>query len=396
MANPSAVTYYRGTKDTADNISSEKPIEIGDKIWKYDPNNNKGLRSALTNGTTLSTPNHIFYSLHDAPFANWVEYAGAVESVQAATGVVLASGHGARVTLGSRIFWTRIEEIMRLDAVVSTDTTGAVSRNFGRGAAATCLLKPGDNGLIIDPSFDQGFTTGLGLSNSKVLKTFYTGILDYPVQVTNTELAEIAYSGNPFDYALAKSIKQVKDHMEGGLMVGGYKVDSSSYTHPLTASEGIENWVSTNVYSASSLSRMDLWDIFAEWSGKRYGGSVWCAGPFYAMVTMWAIQHLVLDQSAKADGMSIDQILTPYGRFELNEVDLLNQDPYLAGRVYMIPHKHIKYRPLVGNGVNLDVRYYPIDRDEVHAKEGEIYGEFGWEFGPEEDFARIDGLQFAA
>lgn len=394
MANPSAVTYYRGTKDTADNITAEKPIAIGSKIWMYDPNTNQALRSALMHGTEESTPNHIFYELQDAPFANWVEYAGAVESSQAVTGIVLASGHGARVTLGSRIFWTRIEELTRLDAVMSTDTTGAVTRNFGRGTAA-CLLKPGDKGLIIAPSFDQGFTTGLGLSNAKVVKTFYTGIVDWPVQVTNTELAEIAYSGNPFKYALKKAIKQSKDQMEAELILSGYKVLPTTYAHPLTTSEGIENWISTNVYSAVSLSRMDLWDILAEWSGRRFGGTIWCAGPFFAMITMWAMQYLQIDQSSKADGMMVDSVLTPYGKFELNQVDLLDQDPYLCGRVYMIPHKHIKYRPLVGYE-NLDVKYNPISRDEVHAKEGEIYGEYGWGFGPEEDFARIDGLQFSA
>jgi hypothetical protein len=395
MSTPKDVTYVRGYKDTADTISSEKEIAIGRQIWMYDPNTNQALRSALRSGTTEDTPNHVFYDLHDAPFANWVEYAGAVESTQAATGVVLASGHGARVTTGSRIYWPRIEEVIRLDAAMSTDTTAGVSRNFGRGNASTSLLRPGDKGLIIAPSFEQGFTMGSGLANAMVVKTRYTSIVSWPVQVTDTEDAEIARAGNPFKRALKKAIKQSKDQMEGELLLSGYKVDSSTYTHPLTTSEGLANLIATNVYSVGSISRMDLWDIFAEWSGRRFGGSVWCSSPFYAMATMWAMQHLTIDQSSVVDGMSVEAVLTPYGRFELSLVDLLDQDPYLAGQVFLVPNKHIVYRPLNGYK-NLDVKYRPVSRDEIHSKEGEIYGEYGWGYGPEEDFARITGLRFTA
>lgn len=395
MATPKDLTYIRGTKDTADVASIEKVIEVGNQIYMYDPNSNQALRSALRNGKTESTPQHIFYEQLDAPFPHWVEYAGAVESVQAATGIVLKTGHGARVTLGSRIYWTRTEEITRLDAVMSTDTTGAVSRNFGRGTAAASLLKPGDKGLIMTPAFDEGFTTGLGLSNSMTSVTRYTTIISLPVQVTNTENAETARAGNPFKRALKKTIKQGKDMMEGELLFSGYKVDSSSYTHPLTTSEGLANLISTNVYSMQYATRMDLWDVLAEYRGRRFGGSFWCSGPFYAQITEMAINHAVMDMSDTVYGMSIESILTPYGRYELDHVDLFDEDPYLVGNVFIVPNGHITYRPLVGTE-NLDVRYRPIYRDEVHAKEGELYGEYGWAYGPEEDYLRISGLRFTA
>jgi hypothetical protein len=245
------------------------------------------------------------------------------------------------------------------------------------------------------PAFEEAFTTGLGLSNAKTSVTRYTTIISLPVQVGDTENAEIARAGNPFKIALQKTIKQGKDLMEGELIFSGYKVDSSSYAHPMTTSEGLANLISTNVYNAQYLSRMDLWSILAEYRGKRFGGSFWCSGPFYAMITEMALDHATMDMSDKVYGMSIESILTPYGRYELDHVDLFDEDPYLIGNVFIVPNNHITYRPLVGYE-NLDIKYRPIYRDEIHAKEGELYGQYGWAYGPEEDYLRISGLRFAA
>ncbi|GAH15311.1 unnamed protein product, partial [marine sediment metagenome] len=116
MATPSDVTHKRGTRYTSDAISQEKPLDISNKIWMFDPNMNKALGWALINGVKRPVFNHIFGHLEDPPFPNWVEFAGADETSQLATGIVLKTGHGARLTLGSRVYWTRTKEIMRLDA----------------------------------------------------------------------------------------------------------------------------------------------------------------------------------------------------------------------------------------------------------------------------------------
>lgn len=394
MAKPSDITYVRGTRDTADDISQQKPIEIGDKIWTYDPNGNKFLAWVLRNQTTKAVKNHIFSHLEKAPFPNWVEFAGANESSQGATGLAMKTGHGARLTLGSRVWFPRIDEIIYLTAVMATDSTGAVSRNYGKGNASTSLLRTGDRGLILSPVFQQGFATGLGLTSNKVIKEFATSEVNWPVQVTNIENAELARGGNIFKENLADAWKQAKDQMEAELLVSGSKIDTT-LTNMLTTSEGMDNIISTHVYSASMISRADLWDIIAEWPGKRKGGAIVCSTAFKNMVTMWSMGMMTMDQDAKADGMSIDQVKTPSGTFDLIDVDLLDQQEDLMGTVFFVPKGHIQYRPL-SHYENLDVRYNPISRDEVHSKEGEIYGAYGWEFYVEEMFAKLSGLRFAA
>ena len=71
------------------------------------------------------------------------------------------------------------------------------------------------------------------------------------------------------------------------------------------------------------------------------------------------------------------------------------QEANLLGDVFFVPKGHIQYRYLQWDG-NLDLHYRPIARDEVHAKEGELYGVYGWEFFEEETFAKLEGLDFAA
>lgn len=395
MSLQSAVTFLRGVKDTADVIEQEKPLEISSKIWMHDPNKNRGLTWFMSEaGAPKSKGNHVFGHLEDVPFGNFVEYVGADESSQVATGLIFKAGAGKKLALGSRVFFPAINEIIRLTADMASDTvTAAVARNFGRGNATTSLLKTGMKGLILRPSMIQGFTMGSGLSNSMVYKSFSMTETSYPVEVTNVEYNETHRGGNPFQRALKKSLKQAKDQLEAELYFGGKVEDSSTYAHPISASEGLENYITTNVYSTSKLSRLDLWDIIAEWSFQNPSlGAIHCSGLFKAMITNWGVPFVQLTQEETTLGLNIDRIRTPFGVVELVPIDLFNQDATLAGRVFFVPSGHTEYAYLQG----MDIGYKPVEPGKVHSKFGEIYGMSGLEFFEEEMFMKLSGLQFAA
>lgn len=404
MALPSAVTYVKGMKDSEDVVSQEKPLELGDKIWMHDPNRNKGLAWLMRNGKTVPTKQSTFYHLEDVPFPSWVKYTGATESTQGATGLVFESGTNAKLGLGSRLYNTRTGEIMRFSAAFASSTTsGAVVRNTGAGSS-TDYLYSGDILRIIPPAMEQGFEMQSGLSNPMVLKTFYTTEISYPVEVTNVEYAEEHRGGNSFKRALKKRIKQCKDQQEGEAFLGGSYSLSAGPTDSrvVKASEGALNWISTHAYTASTLSRMDLWDILAEWSAMNHeGGAILCSMAFKAMVTEWALDITTINVPIAGQkgegvlGLSVDRIRTPFGVYDLVDIDLFNQDPYLMGTVIFAPKGRVNYRPLK-HYEDLDVRYVPVNQDEVHAHQGEIYGVYGWEFFEEEMWAKLTGLNFAA
>lgn len=389
-------TGVRGVRDTADDIAYDKPLDIGDKIWMYDPNKYQFAGWMLQNqrGEHDRCENHVFYGLEDAPWATWVQFNGTTESTQGVTGLVFADGEGARLTIGSRVFFPEINEVIRLDAVMTTDTTGAVTRNFGRGVAATSLLKKGMRGLILPPAFEQGYTSPSGFSQGRDYNTFYTGIVDWPIEITGTENAEITRGGNIFKRELAKGARATKAQMEAELILGAMKSDTTSYTHPLTTMEGIENYLSTNVYNVKKLSRMDLWDILGEVDLADGDGLV-VSKAFKALVTGWAMGMVQYNQDTMKDGMRIRQIQTPEITLDLMVADVLNGHSDLMGRFYMVPKKCYDRRPLIGYE-NRDIKYEPILTPGVDQKKGHIWGEFGNHFYEEERWGRGYGLRFAA
>lgn len=401
---PNDATFTRGVKDTQDIISQEKPLEIGAKIWMHNPNRNKFLGWALNNGRREPTRSRIFGHLEDTPFPNWVEFAGTDESSQATGSLDFVTGQGARLTTGSKIFFPRTNQIIRLDETMSTDSTQDVNRNFGRGVSTDYLLK-GDRGLILPPNFPEGFTTGAGLSNAMYYKSFDCSEVSYPVEVTNVENAELSRGGNPFMRALSKVIKQFKEQQEAELLYSGQTTDNSGYTHPIGAADGIDNFITTHSYSATSLSRMDFMDILTEWlSINPEGGVIVTSLAFKGLITQWALNltqytiPVIGSKTGGSLGLEIDQIVMQNGKkIDIIDVDVMNQEPYLMGSFFLIPTGgRIHYRPLIGPNENLEPRYRPIKQDEIHSKKGEVYGVYGWEFFEEELWAKFSGLSLAA
>lgn len=396
MALPNAMTYTKQVRDSSDAISQEKPLAISDQIWLNDPNENQFLSWVLRQGVKEPTFNHLYGHLEDAPFPNWVTFAGSDESNFTDAGNidnVNITGALARLVLGARTYNPRTGEIIRYNANPdATNTTQGVTRNFG--TSATDPMNNGDKLLILAPAHYEGFTMGLGMSNAMVYKSFRTGIISYPVTVTDTEFAEKARGGNPFLRALNKAWKQSKDQMEAGLIFGASYNNTGGST-PLRAPEGMLNYISTNVWTLNgTITRQDLWDMLAEWSMfNKKGGAIVCSKLFIHMVTGWAFDKTIYNQETQKDGLTIRQILTPDGLYDLVECDLFNQHEDLAGTILFVPTGKIKYRPLVGD-INLDVAYRPVDREEVHVREGEIYGESGWEFFEEETFGYATGIEF--
>jgi hypothetical protein len=220
--------------------------------------------------------------------------------------------------------------------------------------------------------------------------------------LSNIETAEKQIGGDPFAEALGDAWEQSADQVEAELFYGGQRTDATGYnSHPITMAEGMDNYITTNVFSASRLSRMDFFDILVEWQKyNKFGGAILCSLQFKSLVTSWAMNvanyNIGFNDVVTGGniGLGIDRVTWMVGTFDLIDVDLLNQNEYLAGDVFLSPKGLYAFRPLVGNGENYNIRYRPINRDEVHAREGEIYGIYGHEFFLQEAWAKITGLQF--
>lgn len=401
MALHKDVTFLRGMQDTYDAIAQDRPLDISTDISIFDPNANQGLGYVMGKAGKKAATQRTFGHLEDVAARNWVEYTGINEASQAVTALVFEAGANQLIGLGSRLKNTRTGEIIRLTVdMTSSTTTIAVGRNFGAGTA-TALLKTGDKLVILPPAMYEGFTTEEGYSHGVVYHSFNMTETSEPVDVSFVDNATVHRSGNPFNRALSHAWKRTKDQKETEMILSGDKLTSGA-SGVVGASQGMDTYITTNVFTATNISRLDMWDIIGIWKSfyKAPGGAIFCSSIVRAILCEWAwdkteITIPISGQTGEGMiGTTIDRINTPWGRFDLVPIDILGQDPFLAGTVFFVPDpkSHMKHRFLPG----LDLQYRPITQDEVHSKKGEIYGTTGWHFRNEEHWAKLEGWIVAA
>lgn len=399
MPFPKDATYTFDVRDTGDytalSIDPAKPYELGPDLWRNKPHINVALSWAMSNGGTDPTKNHLFGHFEKAPLANWVEYIGADEAAME-TATRLFRDATLRLTNGTRLFNPRTDEIIKVKVIGTTaDTVTTVIRQYGRGSA-TDYMKKGDLLLILPASKEQGFTVGAGVTGSKEFKQFATGIVDWPVDLTDTEAAEFDVTGDPFQIALDDAWMQAKHQLESELIFGG-KVTTTDTgdTEPSHTSEGLLNNITTNVWLAgTNFSWRDFMDALMEWQTiAKTPGVLMTSKSFIYWLAAQKEGTVQTSQDDRGIGVTVQYVKTPDGDFPLLEVEAMNEHPLLAGYCIGVPDGHIKYRPLIGHE-NLEIAYKPINLDNVMRKTGHIYGQAGWEFMLEESFMVVRGVRF--
>jgi len=399
MPFPKDATYTFDVRDTGDftalSIDPAKPYELGPDLWRNKPHINVALSWAMSHGGTDPTKNHLFGHFEKAPLANWVEYIGDDEASQA-TATVGIRDATLRLTNETRLFNPRTDEIIKVKTIgVVADQAATVIRHYGRGSA-TDYLKKGDLLLILPPGKVQGFTVGKGITGSKEFKQFATGIVDWPVSLTDTEASEFDVTGDPFQIALDDAWMQAKHQLESELIFGGKTaLTDSGDTEPSHTSEGLLNHINTNVWIAShNFSWRDFCDALMEWQTiAKTPGVLLTSKSFIYWLAAQKEGAVQVSQDDNGIGVNVQYVRTPDGDFPLLEVEAMNEHPLLAGYCIGVPDGHIKYRPLVGHE-NLEIAYRPINLESVMRKTGHIYGQAGWEFMLEESFMVVRGVRF--
>lgn len=398
-------TIFKGTNpwDSADAISQDKPRGISTDIRIYHPNRNQFLGYVLSRVAKESRPiSHGWGHNEQVASRNYVKFLGDTETSQGATGLVFGAQASGVIGLGSRIYFPRTDQIIYLTAAMaSATTTGAVSRNFGKGSV-TDYLQTNEQGLVLPPAHIEGFTTPAGYAHGVVNKGFDMTETAYPIDTTFVANAETHFSGNPFNRALSDTMVQFKDQMEFESIWSGKVYDASTYTHPVRATQGIDTWITTNVFTADSPSRMDLWDIIGIWKGfyMQPGGIIVTSTQIRTIISEWAMSSSdvvvpITGQGGEGElGITVKRINTVQGTFDILTVDAMSQDPFLAGTMYFMPDPatHMAYRFLQGE----DIRFRPLEEGKVHSKFGELYGIYGWEFWNEFEWAKLSGWNVAA
>ncbi len=398
MANPKDVYQWLGMTDTDDygpavSIDPTQPFEIGPNIWKYKRMKHPFLSWMMKKAKHDPTKSIVFGHLEKPDLPSWIQFTGTTETVQGTTGLVFEDGE-TRLSKYSRIR-TESDEVIHFTAdFVATDTSAGCTRNVG--TSGTPFLVKGEWCKIIPPGIPEGSDMGKGPQGGKVYKKFYTGIVEWPVEMTGSKAAERANgadTNDPFKEALGDALGQAQDQEESDLIWGAGHIDNSNHTYSLHTSTGLKTWIETNVWDVDgTITRLDFWDIIAEWYDKNpEGGAIVASGQLLRLLNNIAFQKVQYNQDLKSDGLNINSFTVPgVGTVDILKCDLLGQSIATMGTVLLIPATGHSYRPLIGR----EVGYKPVVRDEKDVKAGHIHGERGWEFFGEERFGIVNGLEF--
>lgn len=387
-----------GAKDTDDYITNEKPINISHEIFKLNPDQNRFLSYVLEAATVEPTTQHNFSHLEKARNPQWVKYTGADESVQSASTIIIANF--GRLVGRMRLVVAETREVILVTAT-PTSSSVSISRNFG--TSGTPLLKTGYTMRIMTAAREQGGTMLDYRSFGKVEVSGGTTIMSLSLDMTGTASAEpLIDSADPFMEALTDQWMNAKAQTETELVFGARNADAvlSGGSHPTHTTQGLTGLISTHKYSFNGrMTRFDFWDLMDELAkdnvqrNKPIRLALVCSWKLLSVVSAWSLTDVRVSTNVKTDGLQITEIQTPRGTFDLVPVDLLSEDPAFEGLGFIVNRDNIVFRPLIGKE-DRDIRYYPVNQDEVDSKQGQILGEYGWEYYHEESFAMLEGIVF--
>jgi len=397
---PAPLEFGPGTQHTGLYATNDKPLNLDNQFHMLMPDFARGLSWVMGGAQVKNTPYHFFKWQEDAPHPMWVEYTGATETSQGAT---IDIANYKRLVGGHRILNVNTLEVVRVTDTPSNSTV-TVDRNYGSAGAP--FMTKGDKLRIMAPSREQGAAMADFRTFGRLGKEGFTSIVSYTVAQTGTAAAERLITGeDPFQYELKNQWLNLKRQMETEFFYGGQVNDAAgtgaSTSYPLTATDGLVNIVETHKFDfgGSVLNRMDLWDILLEMAkdnpnqNSAVNIGLLCSWEFIATVNLWALDKTVYEQPVNADGIQIFKLLTPRGTIDLIPIDMLSEDPTLAGHAFIVDRSKISYRPLVG-ATNRGISYIPRNSGVEDKVWGEILGEYGWQFKHEQAFGFIENIGY--
>jgi len=212
-----------------------------------------------------------------------------------------------------------------------------------------------------------------------VVRTGYTQIFKTTMQMTNTARAtQLKFAKDEWARVWKNKLIEHKWDIETALLFGTGHVDGET-----TYSQGIVDYCLSNgnLFTWSeSTSQDDFLQNMSDFLDPRYNNANatlfmvntavynWLhkLGGYFA-ANMKALNTATGQSSARADfamtgkkkkfGLDITTITTPYG--DMNVTRNIHLDGAAsAAKIVAVNMKHVKYRPLVGNGVNRDTSIY--------------------------------------
>lgn len=414
------MAQHAGQRSTLQAFNTENRVirVVDDKISMVEPNIAPCITLMLKMGQRASVSAPRFEWNEDEFIARWAQVSTAtVGNTTSANTIALVAGHGSYVVPGDVLIVPKVvtsssaPEMLRV-TTISTDTI-TVTRAFGGSTVDT--IYPSSALRLIGSAYAEGAALPSVKNTYTTTKISYTQIMRRTLDLTKTQIATKLYSdgGNERKRQHKKMLQEVKEQMNAALWWGKAYEDLTGTT-PIRTTMGINSVVSTNVVDAGGTLTQKLWDSFCDISFRFGKKEKWLftSGSVTKALNAWARTHLMLKPSDSLWGVSIDQIKTPFGVFNLvNDYMLENPNNYnqtngwtgnttassaygFGGCAFAIDMDNIKYRYLEGGGQNRDVKLTENKvEDGADRLIDEVLAEIGFSIKEERTFAKLFNVQ---
>lgn len=408
MALPKDITYLitgvsGGVADTSDRVTTtidpRQGFTIGEHVARLKPNSHQLLAWVNANARRVPTKASRFSHQETTGLPGYVTFLGATETSQ-----------GTSLTFDRQFQFPTV--LARLDGteniyIPSTSSWSTLTitgvRNFGRGLTSS-FLRYGEKLKIIGGGFTENRTMGTGQQKLPVVRSYRTGIFDYPVELSGTKAAEVHTDGDPFQVALLDAWDKCTKEQEASLLFAAPVDDATTYTAgPLHTMTGLMSAVTFNTFAADGPPTYNvLNEMIREWvRWNKLGGAIACSAELGEFLMQQIEKQVVYNQNLTKIGLYVKQFQSRVWPepFDLLYVDMFSEDPTLMGTVLFLPRSNqdqgILYRPLIGNE-DRELKYIPDDAasPRIDKKAGTILGELGYEYLNQETFAIATGFQF--
>jgi hypothetical protein len=282
------------------------------------------------------------------------------KNIASAPTVVLASGQGARVSVGDVVRFV-VAGYTFLVTAVSTDTL-TLSNELG-GETGTVDLSSLEV-WIIGNANEEGAGLRAIKGTTSTEKVGYCQIFRTPFGVTETSKNTKTFiRENDLDYQRRKkAIEHMVDIERAFLFSKKQKITSG--THPRRFTDGVLNIISS--YATADVDTEAEFESFLE-DAFRHGNVekyAFCGAAFVSQVNLWAKNKLQIMQGEKTYGLTIIKYVSPHGTLNLIKHDLLTGATY-GNYCIVLDMEALSYRYLSTRDTKLMTNRQTPGQDEI-------------------------------
>lgn len=385
---PPVQTIISGQQRTNLELQSSQVVDIGNKVFNFDPAGSPMMRVVTERSQTNPSKNTTIRWMEDAPVPTWFKANATINS--SATALVTTEASNA-ISPGDLIKVIATGEVVRVTANNTSTSTLTITRAFGGTAgsitAAGWLLNLRGGQPEGDASVDARATV-------KVEKSNYTEIWKTSIEMSRTICEVDHYGFTPRDYERKKAGETHALSIERSFLFGRKREDLSG-SRPIRSAGGFDEFVTTNRFAVGgALNEADFLDWVMDCfrysvSPSRSRKLLVCSREVQAAISNWGLNKLTINDKARSVyGMEVTDYVTPAGTLSLIPHRLLEKGA--AGSAYLIDPDGVFWRPLHATELRTN-----IQSPDVDGYKDEFLTEGSFQYVMDEAHGSLSGVTYA-